>query len=65
MKKVLQQKKVLKLHTKELIAHNWNMIIDIDEALDRNDERIVDLGSSQLLRWIDMLNHNEVKLEYK
>ena len=59
MKKVLQQKKVLKLHTKELIEHNWNMVLDINALLDQNDERIVDLGSSQLLRWIDMLNRNE------
>ncbi len=59
MKKQLQQKYILKLNTKDLAAANWQYRINVEEALVENDERIVALGSSQCLRWIDQLNGND------
>lgn len=48
------QKMVFKLHSKQLRKSNWNLTLDLADAI--NAEQVVTLGDSQLLRFIDEIN---------
>ena len=53
--KLNEQRKILKIHSKELKAAKWNLNIDPSKAYG-NTDIIVSLNDSQILRWIDELN---------
>lgn len=53
--KLNEQRKILKIHSKDLKAAKWNLRIDPSKAYG-NTDIIVSLNDSQILRWIDELN---------
>lgn len=48
------QKYILKIHSSRLRKENWDLTLPLDEA--RNNDELVSLADSQILRWIDELN---------
>lgn len=47
---------VYKIHSKQLKKANWDLTLPLDVAMADYPDRVVSLGDSQLLRWIDELN---------
>lgn len=54
-KQLTCQRYIYKLHSSRLRKANWNLTLPIVEAR-RNDE-LISLADSQILRWLDELNH--------
>lgn len=48
------QKFIYKIHSARLRKEKWKMILPIDEA--RQNDEVISLADSQVLRWIDELN---------
>ena len=53
-KQLTCQKYILKINSSRLRREKWNLNISLDEA--RNNDEIISLADSQMLRWIDELN---------
>ena len=51
------QKYVFKIHSERLRKEKWRLDLPIDEA--RNNDEVIALADSQILRWIAELNHTE------
>ena len=51
------QKYIYKIHSSRLKKAGWKLTLPIDEA--KNNEEVIALASSQILRWIDELKGNE------
>lgn len=49
-----QQRFIYKIHSSRLEKAKWNLTLPIEEA--RNNDEIISLASSQVLRWIDEIN---------
>ena len=52
--KITKRRLIFKISTSRLKKAKWNLRIDLDEA--RNNNELIALGDSQVLRWIDELN---------
>lgn len=57
MKQKAAQKLIYKIHTKQLKRANWDLSLPLEEALQDYPDCIVAINDSQMLRWIDELNH--------
>jgi len=53
-KQLTCQKYILKINSSRLRREKWNLNVSLDEA--RNNDEIISLADSQMLRWIDELN---------
>lgn len=49
-----QQRFIYKIHSTRLEKAKWNLTLPIEEA--RNNDEVISLASSQVLRWIDEIN---------
>lgn len=49
-----QQRFIYKIHSTRLEESKWNLTLPIEEA--RNNDEVISLASSQVLRWIDEIN---------
>ena len=54
-KQLVCQKFIYKIHSKRLRESKWNLTLPIEEA--RKNDEVISLADSQILRWIDELNH--------
>jgi len=53
-KQMEQQRFIYKIHSSRLEKAKWNLTLPIEEA--RNNDEVISLASSQVLRWIDEIN---------
>lgn len=53
-KQQVAQKYILKIHTDRLKKAKWKLSLTLDEA--RQNDEVISIGDSQMLRWIDELN---------
>lgn len=53
-KQQVAQKYILKIHTDRLKKAKWKLSLSLEEA--RQNDEIISIGDSQMLRWIDELN---------
>ena len=53
-KQLACQKYIFKIHSKRLRENKWNLQLSLKEA--RNNDEIISLADSMMLRWIDELN---------
>ena len=55
------QNLIFKIHSSRLAKSKWNLTLSIDEA--RKNDELVNINTSQMIRWIDELNGAEGKSE--
>lgn len=53
-KQKVAQKYIFKIHTDRLRKARWKLTLTLDEA--RENDELISIGDSQILRWIDELN---------
>ena len=53
-KQMEQQRFIFKIHSTRLEKAKWNLTLPVGEA--RNNDEVISLASSQVLRWIDEIN---------
>lgn len=53
-KQLVCQKYIFKIHSSRLRKSRWKLVLPIEEA--RNNDELISLADSQVLRWIDELN---------
>lgn len=59
MKQKAAQKLIYKIHTKQLKRSGWDLDLPLQKAMEEFPDLIVSINDSQMLRWIDELNHVE------
>lgn len=56
MKQKSNQRRIFKLHSKQLKKANWNLTLPLNVALKQCPDSVVTLSSSEMLRFIDEIN---------
>lgn len=65
MKQILFPRYILKINSQDILSNDLNLEISFEDA--RNDDKIISISDSQVIRWIDAINkknRNKEKVAY-
>lgn len=65
MKQILFPRYILKINSRDILSNDLNLEISFEDA--RNDDKIISISDSQVIRWIDAINkknRNKEKVAY-